>query len=266
MKQRIITAIVALIIFVPFVIIGGLPFEILVYIMATIGFLELIRMGNITKYSIPSVMGIVLLWVLMMQEHSGITPLAWLTKTETVMLIVLLLLSYTVLVKNKFTFDHAGVVLLSAIYVGMGFYYLILAREGENGGGLATILYIFLLIWSTDTGAYFVGRAFGKRKLWPKISPNKTVEGALGGIVMAIITSIIFQLIHPIEDTLIGMIGVAIIASVFGQIGDLVESAFKRHFGVKDSGNVLPGHGGILDRFDSLLFVLPILHLVGFFN
>ncbi|RFA37741.1 phosphatidate cytidylyltransferase [Virgibacillus dokdonensis] len=266
MKQRIITAIIALIIFVPFVIIGGLPFEILVYAMATIGFLELLRMGNIAKYSIPSILGIGLLWVLLQAEHMDAIPFMWLTKSEILMLIVLLLLSYTVLVKNKFTFDHAGVVLISAIYVGMGFYYLLLARGGEGGGGLATILYIFLLIWSTDTGAYFVGRAFGKRKLWPKISPNKTIEGALGGILLAIIVSIIFQIVHPIGDSLVGMIGVAIIASVFGQIGDLVESAFKRHFGVKDSGNVLPGHGGILDRFDSLLFVLPILHLVGFFN
>ncbi|WP_077300147.1 phosphatidate cytidylyltransferase [Virgibacillus pantothenticus] len=265
MKQRIITAIIALIIFVPFVIIGGLPFEILVYAMATIGFLELLRMGNIAKYSIPSILGIVLLWVLLRPEHMEAIPFMWLTKSEILMLIVLLLLSYTVLVKNKFTFDHAGIVLISAIYVGFGFYYLLLARESE-GGGLATILYIFLLIWSTDTGALFIGRAFGKRKLWPKISPNKTIEGALGGVLLAIIVSIIFQLIHPLEDSIIVMMGVAVIASVFGQIGDLVESAFKRHFGVKDSGNVLPGHGGILDRFDSLLFVLPILHLVGFFN
>ncbi|CDQ40083.1 MULTISPECIES: phosphatidate cytidylyltransferase [Virgibacillus] len=262
MKQRIITAIIALILFVPFVIIGGTPFNLFVYVMATIGFLELIRMGSIAKYSIPSLLGIGLLWTFLLSER---IDLAWLTKSDILMLIVLLLLSYTVLVKNKFTFDHAGVVLLSAIYLGMGFYYLTIAR-GEGIEGLATILYIFLIIWATDTGAYFFGRAFGKHKLWPKISPNKTVEGALGGVALAVLVGVIFQFIYPVENTFIGIICVSILASVFGQIGDLVESAFKRHYGVKDSGNVLPGHGGILDRFDSLLFVMPILHFVGFFN
>ncbi|GAA0435093.1 phosphatidate cytidylyltransferase [Agaribacter marinus] len=268
MKQRIITAIIALIIFVPFVIIGGMPFQLLVYAMATIGFVELIRMGKISKYSIPSILGIGLVWLILMQEsNTDLTPLAWFTKSEVIMLMVLLLLSYTVLVKNKFTFDHAGVVLLSAIYVGMGFYYLIEARVGpESTDALATILYVFLIIWATDTGAYFFGRAFGKRKLWPKISPNKTVEGALGGVFLAIVVGVIFQAIHPIEDSFLAISSVSLLASIFGQIGDLVESAFKRHYEVKDSGNVLPGHGGILDRFDSLLFVMPILHLVGFFN
>lgn len=119
-------------------------------------------------------------------------------------------------------------------------------------------------IWATDTGAYFTGNAFGKRKLWPKISPNKTVAGAIGGIISAIVVAIVFQLVYPFTMPIYLLVGVALIISVFGQIGDLVASAYKRHYNVKDSGNILPGHGGILDRFDSLLFVLPILYIVQF--
>jgi phosphatidate cytidylyltransferase len=267
MKQRILTAIVALIIFVPFVIFGGLPFELLVYIMATIGLIELMRMREIGKYSVSSALGILLLWMLMLPS-AGFDfisiPEAFFHKSDVIMLVVLLLLSYTVLVKNRFSFDHAGFILLSTIYVGMGFSFLIETRNYIDDG-LATIVYVFLVIWATDTGAYFFGRAFGKKKLWPKISPNKTVEGAIGGVILACIVAIIFHVFSPIQHhSMLVMVLVTVLASIFGQIGDLVESAFKRHYGVKDSGDILPGHGGILDRFDSMLFVLPVLHFIGF--
>lgn len=186
----------------------------------------------------------------------------WFSKVEVLLIIVMLLLSYTVLLKNKFTFDHAGFILLAALYVGMGFFFFIETRDSPNG--LINILYVFLIVWATDTGAYFIGRSFGKRKLWPEISPKKTIEGALGGIVLATLTGVIYHLITPFSYPIIIIIGVTMLASIFGQIGDLVESALKRHYGVKDSGDILPGHGGILDRFDSLLFVFPLLHFIGF--
>ncbi|MFD2628417.1 phosphatidate cytidylyltransferase [Oceanobacillus kapialis] len=266
MKQRILTAIIALIIFVPFVIYGGLPFEIFVYVLATIGLIELMRMRQLGKYSISSALGILLLWMIMLPEEFGFIPLpeSLYQKSDVIMLVVLLLLSYTVLVKNRFTFDHAGFIILSTIYVGMGFSFLIETRNLPDDG-LATIAYVFLIIWATDTGAYFFGRAFGKKKLWPKISPNKTIEGAVGGVLLACIVAIIFHLFNPIQQhSLLALVMVTVLASIFGQIGDLVESAFKRHYGVKDSGDILPGHGGILDRFDSMLFVLPVLHFIGF--
>lgn len=116
------------------------------------------------------------------------------------------------------------------------------------------------MIWATDSGAYFIGKTMGKKKLWPDISPNKTVEGSIGGVICAIIVGVLFALFTDIHAAIVTIIGITAVLSVFGQIGDLVQSAFKRHFNVKDSGNILPGHGGILDRFDSLLFVLPLLH------
>ncbi|RDW17806.1 phosphatidate cytidylyltransferase [Oceanobacillus chungangensis] len=262
MKQRTITALLALIVFVPFVIIGGWPFKILVAGLATISLFELIRMRKNNGYWVSSILAALLLWVILLYNQSEIFSFLVLSELEIITIIILLLLSYIVLVKNKFTFDDAGFILLATFYVGLGFYYLMETRDGANG--LSNIFYAFFIIWSTDTGAYLFGRAFGKRKLWPTISPNKTVEGAIGGIVLACVIAVIFHLIHPFPHSLLIVIGVTILASIFGQIGDLVESALKRNYGVKDSGKILPGHGGILDRFDSLLFVLPILHIIQF--
>ncbi|GGB30587.1 phosphatidate cytidylyltransferase [Virgibacillus dakarensis] len=260
MKQRILTAIFALIIFVPFVLYGNLPFTLFVYLLATIGLLELIQMRKREHYGAPAILAIIYVWTILWEYENDSIPLIGLDKTEVTVLFVVLLLTYIVFIKNKFNFDDAGFLLLSAIYIGMGFFSMIVAR----GDGPNYIFYVLLVIWATDTGAYFIGKAFGKNKLWPKISPNKTIEGALGGVILACAVGVSFQLAAPFPYTMGAMIGITILVSVFGQIGDLVESAFKRHYGVKDSGKLLPGHGGILDRLDSLLFVLPILYLIGF--
>jgi len=262
MKQRIITAILALVVFLPFVIIGDWPFTLLIYLIATIGLMELLRMRHIPMLSIPALVGAVALWLLLLPDKSEIFPIGLFSITDIYTVIILFLLAYTVLVRNKFTFDEAGFIILTTLYVGIGFYFLIETRLGTNG--FSNILFAFFIIWATDTGAYFAGRAFGKRKLWPDISPNKTISGAVGGIVTACIVAAIFHFVHPFPHSMLIVVLVTIFASVVGQIGDLVESAFKRIYGVKDSGKLLPGHGGILDRFDSLLFVLPFLHLIQF--
>jgi phosphatidate cytidylyltransferase len=259
MKQRIITAVIAAAVFLPIVFYGGLPFNLLVYLLGTVGVLELLKMKKIELLSIPSFLSILLLWVFLIPRRAdSILTMFSNYKVEIALFAVLLLLTYTVLIKNKFTFDDAAFVMLATIYVGMGFYYFIEIREN----GLAYVFFALFIIWATDSGAYFIGRAMGKNKLWPEISPNKTVEGSVGGVVCAIVVAVIFQVIAPVEDSMVKLLIVAVVLSVFGQVGDLVESAFKRHYGVKDSGNILPGHGGILDRFDSLLFVWPILHFL----
>lgn len=146
--------------------------------------------------------------------------------------------------------------LLGTVYVVMGFYLFLQAR---NEQGLSFVLLVLFSIWATDSGAYFVGRKWGKHKLAPSISPNKTIEGSIGGIVVAWIVAIIFQFIHPVEQNITSLFILVTVISVAGQVGDLIESAVKRYVDVKDSGNILPGHGGILDRFDSLLFVFLVL-------
>ncbi|KAA0547904.1 phosphatidate cytidylyltransferase [Bacillus sp. BGMRC 2118] len=261
MMQRILTAVVAAALFLPFVIWGGIPFTLFIYLLATIAIYELLKMKHISLLTFPGILSIFLIWVLLYPDRTlDILGDLHITKAEIALLAVLFLLSYTVITKNKFTFDHAAFVILATIYIGIGFYYFIEIREQ----GIHYLFFAMFLIWATDSGAYFIGKAWGKRKLWPEISPNKTVEGSLGGVVCAVIVACIFQFIFPIDDSFIKVVIITILLSVFGQLGDLVESALKRHYAVKDSGTILPGHGGILDRFDSLLFVLPIFHFLQF--
>lgn len=261
MKKRIITAMIALLIFVPFVLYGGLPFNLLTYAMATIALIELLKMHRTIKMGV-TVLSLVFLWLILNpQMEINIFEVSF-TKIEMIILFIMLLLMYTVISKNKFTFEDAGFVLIASIYVGIGFYFLIMTRSV----GLNYVLYVLFVIWATDTGAYFCGNAFGKNKLWPEISPKKTIEGAIGGIVVATIVGIMFHAIHPFNHSMLLIISISIIISIIGQIGDLVASAYKRHYRVKDSGHLMPGHGGILDRMDSLLFVLPFLYVIQFIS
>jgi phosphatidate cytidylyltransferase len=179
---------------------------------------------------------------------------------EFAFIAVILLLIHTVVVKNSFTFDDAAFAILGTLYIGVGFYYFIETRIE----GLAFVVYALLVVWFTDSGAYFTGRKIGKRKLWPEISPNKTIEGFVGGIIWAIAVALVLNYFVDLDKSILIIVIVTIAASIFGQLGDLVESALKRHFNVKDSGHILPGHGGILDRFDSILFVMPLLHFLHF--
>jgi len=113
----------------------------------------------------------------------------------------------------------------------------------------------FILIWLNDTGAYFAGRAFGRNKLAPSISPGKTWEGWAGGMVASLAVAQVLQALVPVSAPWFVL---ALVVSIFGPVGDLTESALKRRAGVKDSGQLLPGHGGILDRFDSHIFAAPL--------
>jgi phosphatidate cytidylyltransferase len=131
---------------------------------------------------------------------------------------------------------------------------------GIQGYNPKIIISIFLLIWTNDTFAYIVGKSIGKHKLFERISPKKTIEGFVGGVVFAILTSLLISKYY-IEGATNIWIGIAFIVGIFGTIGDLIESKFKRIAGVKDSGKIMPGHGGILDRLDSVIFVAPFVFL-----
>lgn len=259
MKQRIITAIVAIALFLPILIYGNIPFLILIYAMATIGLYELLKMKKMPLMTISSLLSFLLVWILLIPDrYSSFFDMIQYDKMDIVIIIAFLLLVITVISKNAFTFDDAAFLLLSSLYIGVAFYYFFGTRDVENG--LLTMLFVLITIWVTDSGAYFVGRSLGKRKLWPEISPNKTVEGFLGGVGSALVVAILFYFFSNLDYNISKLIIMALLISIFGQLGDLVQSAYKRHYGVKDSGNILPGHGGILDRFDSLIFILPILH------
>lgn len=153
---------------------------------------------------------------------------------------------YQKMAKSMSGIDQLPVLLAGFLYIILGFAAFYGVRT------LNCTLWQLIVIWSTDTAAYFVGRKFGRTKLAPKTSPNKTVEGALGGLLAGTILGCLYAIIF--RQLFFGaalLISAAV--SVIGQLGDLVESKIKRIAGVKDSGNIFPGHGGVLDRFDSIL-------------
>lgn len=156
--------------------------------------------------------------------------------------------------------------LFGAIYPAALLGYLLLLRlaRGPLVDGRAAFLLtltVFLLVWSTDTFAYYVGRAVGKRPLAPKVSPKKTWEGAVGGTLGAIAVGVALKLLLLPFLPWIHVVALAAVCAVFGQLGDLAESKVKRLVGVKDSGSILPGHGGFLDRFDAMILAAPAAYL-----
>ena len=260
MKQRVITAVIALIIFLPLLYLGGIPFDILVTLMGIVAMSEFLIMKKKLLVSFEAIVSFhLMLSIFLPAFWAGF----WTQDTlgGSFYLLALVMLVYTVISKNRFSFDDAGVLLLGGLYAGLGFRFMMLARAES----LWMMLYALLIVWVTDSGAYLIGRKIGKNKLAPHISPNKTWEGSIGGSLSAVVIvgAYLYFVQAAFPYSFSTMLLWTLVFSVGGQLGDLIESAFKRHYGVKDSGKILPGHGGILDRFDSLLFVLPLMHFAG---
>lgn len=165
--------------------------------------------------------------------------------------------------KEKFnTFPDWAWTFAGILYIGWLLGYMVALRGIEDGRNW--VFYALFCTFGSDSAAFFIGRAIGKHKLAPSISPNKTWEGAIGGLLGAVAVSFLFLLDTPVslssqlnwwQAVVLGML-----VSVFGQVGDLVESLLKRNVGAKDSGSLLPGHGGILDRMDSILFAVVVVY------
>jgi phosphatidate cytidylyltransferase len=161
---------------------------------------------------------------------------------------------------KKQTFDVTSVmkVVFGFLYIPLMMSYFILIRNMD--GGVTWIYFILVLAFAGDTVAFYIGRKFGKKKLLPFISPGKSVEGTIGLIAGSTLACILFQYFFLKEINIVHAIILGFIGSVIGQLGDLCESALKRASGLKDSGTILPGHGGILDRLDCLLFITPFVY------
>jgi phosphatidate cytidylyltransferase len=152
---------------------------------------------------------------------------------------------------------------IGVLYIGLAGIALIELRH-DTEAGRANVLFLFCVVWASDIGAYMAGRSLGGPKLWPAVSPNKTWSGALGGLAAAIAVGLSAALSVPRPGGVIAAVAVAVLLGVASQVGDLLESAIKRHFHVKDSSRLIPGHGGLLDRLDGLLAAAPVAALLSF--
>ncbi len=189
-------------------------------------------------------------------------------------LIALFLIAVILLVlrfHNKIGFEKVSFLIIATLGVSLSFLCIVLLRNEFVKNGLIYILIIFGGAWFSDTGAYFTGRFFGKHKLSPQISPKKTIEGAIGGIVTNVLLVDLMAFIYArvcsvsgadVSVNYIELSLLAVCVAFAGMAGDLIASVIKRQIGIKDYGNVIPGHGGIMDRFDSILFTAPTVYLV----
>lgn len=254
------TGVIAGALFVGFALLGGWAYTGMIVLLAVIGYAEFSRMIGCPWHHPASLIGCAGLLLLVFPWSQvgwqGPDPIL------TLWLLMFILLSVTVVTRNRIAIDQVALLLLGSLYIGLGFSAMITVRWIEPHGLFYTAL-AFGCIWASDIGAYFTGRAIGKHKLWPAISPNKTIEGAVGGILLAVLVALICSILAPEWIGMDRALLIGLIAAVAGQFGDLIQSAYKRVKGIKDTGNVLPGHGGVLDRCDSWIIVFPILTLTG---
>ena len=158
-----------------------------------------------------------------------------------------------------FGFEKISMSLFAAFIMPVLFSLLVLLRASADWKRV--ILLPFIVAWASDTGAYFAGSFFGRHKLCPSLSPKKTVEGSLGGVLLAAVGGVVYGLIVG-EASLIVLALIGVLGSAVGQFGDLMFSCIKREYGIKDYGKLMPGHGGVLDRFDSSVVTIPLVWLI----
>lgn len=179
--------------------------------------------------------------------------------------LIFLLLAFALFSSKKHILEHLAIKLLGLIYISIPFALFNIVRNleihNQSNNGQSLLIIFFILIWANDTFAYLFGTAFGKTPLFKSISPKKTWEGSIGGAIVSIVFGGIFGYYFEIFNPAIWLI-IAFILSFTATLGDLFESLLKRQIGVKDSGNILPGHGGILDRFDAAVFAIPFYLLI----
>ena len=247
MKKRVISAIVALIIFIPLVILGGIYLKIAACILGVLAMKEFLSLPHKNKRPIYVDVIFYALTILLIFMDEKREIYYFLT-----MIIPLLAVIYCN-DNKKYNADEAFKLIGMTYLVGTVFHKFLLIR-GEN---LMLFVYLFLITMLTDTYAHLGGTLIGKHKLAPKISPNKTWEGAIiGGIFGTLCAATFYYIAVSSDVNVLGLLIVTLFLSCLGQLGDLFFSAVKRNHDIKDFSNIMPGHGGVLDRLDSIIFVI----------
>lgn len=194
----------------------------------------------------------------------GIYNEAALAYVIAVIIFCTLICFMVMIVQSRARILDLGITLIGLVYISLLMSMLFLIYSMEHGPVI--IWLVFIVAWIGDTFAYFIGINFGRNKLCPEISPKKSVEGAMGGLLGSILGAIVFGIVVKkalgLETSLPGLASVGLIGGVMSQLGDLTASVLKRYANVKDFGNIMPGHGGVLDRFDSILFAVPVIYYI----
>ncbi len=261
MKTRIISALIAILVILPIYYIGGIPFYIFALAAGLIASREMIKLRQVHK-SVPN--GIRLMTYLF-------TALIMFNRVKigghqlefTSSLLGLTLFTFFVPMVfykdiKKYNINDAAFLMISILYVALPFNAAVLLRASS----IHFLTIAIIISVATDTFAYFTGYFIGRHKLIPEISPKKTVEGAIGGVVFSVLFVVLYVILFDTSLEIYQAILITLILSPLGQIGDLVASAIKRRYKIKDFGNLMPGHGGVLDRFDNLMFVLLGLNII----
>ena len=256
MTKRIVSAIILVLIFVPLIIVGELPFSILMTVLSILGLYEIIKVRE-TKKKFPLVLKIFAYLLTCYFCLYNTSSIEFINKFDyrVMAFIIFLFMSPMVFINNseKYNLNDALFLVGSVLFIGLSFNLIIITRNYD----ITYVIYLLLITTITDTFALFTGKLIGNHKLCPKISPKKTVEGLIGGTIMGtFVATIFYNTIISSTVPLVTVIMLTFVLCLVGQLGDLVFSSIKRYYDVKDFSNLIPGHGGVLDRFDSLIFVV----------
>ncbi len=268
LKTRVISALVGLVLLIAVLYLGSITLGIAVSFIALIGLGEFYnsvsKVKDINPIKTVGYLSVLPLLILGLKETGWYNVDINILTGISVCVLIFLSMAFIVFDHKKFNIIDICATAFGIAYVPFLMSFLILIRNMEKGQVL--IWLIFIGAWGTDTLAYTFGRLFGKRKIIPEISPKKTVAGAIGGTAGCIALMLVFGIIAKANFGLnissIALVLLGLFCGVISQIGDWSASAIKRYVGVKDFGKIMPGHGGVLDRFDSILFVAPVVYYV----
>ena len=255
LRYRILTAVVGLPLLIAIIWFGEPWFTLLIAVMAMLGSWEFYRMAGQLKLQPITYLGMASVLLIVLSPHCpyAATIPFLITSAIVVSLIWLLFRSPREQAFTNWAWTIAGI-----LYIGWMLSYWVELRSLEAGKEL--VFWAMFTTFASDTSAFFIGKAWGKHALAPSISPGKTWEGAIGGLLASIIASLILRTIFPLPFSYWQIALLGCIISLFAQLGDLAESLLKRNTGVKDAGKLIPGHGGIIDRIDSLIFTGVIVY------
>jgi len=253
--RRSLSGIIYVLIFISAILLSKESYIVLVTICGFLCIREFTKMISLKNYSAYIFYAFVLF--LMIQRQNSYATLLVLAVT----LFSSLFLVYQLFAKKQITFSNDRSKLGVTIrYVIFSMCFLVLLPFHKNSFHPYLMISVLSIIWINDSFAFLVGKNFGSRKLFPSVSPRKTVEGFLGGLTFSLLAAFLISKLN-FDFSVLDWLVIGLIVSVIGTIGDLVESKFKRQAKIKDSGTIMPGHGGILDRLDSLLFAAPFVYL-----